>query len=51
MGVIVRSDDEHEMMVKGNDDDGWNSDAVMHWLRMRQNEDVVEGWGEWPRLR
>jgi hypothetical protein len=37
--------------MKGNDDDGWNSDGVMLWLRRRQNGDVVEWWGECPWLR
>jgi hypothetical protein len=42
MGVIVQSDDGHGMMVKGNDDDGWSSDDVVLWLKMRQNGDAVE---------
>jgi hypothetical protein len=46
MGIIVRRDDEHGMVVKGNDDGGWSSNAVVLWLERRQNEDVIE----WPRL-
>jgi hypothetical protein len=42
MCVVVRSDDEHVMAVKGNDSDRWSSDDVMFWLGRRQNEDVIE---------
>jgi hypothetical protein len=51
VGVVVRRDDRHEMAVKGNDDDGWCFDGVVLWLDRRQNGDVVEWWGESPRLR
>jgi hypothetical protein len=29
----------------------WNSDGMVLWLKRRQNRDVVEWCGEWPRLR
>jgi hypothetical protein len=32
-------------------DSGWSSDGVALWLGRRQNGDVVESWGEWPKLR
>ncbi len=42
MGVIVRSDDENETIVKENDDGGWSSDDMVLWLGMRQNRDTIE---------
>jgi hypothetical protein len=48
---VVRKDDERETAVKGNIDGGWSSDDVVLWLGRRQNGDVVEWWGEWPKLR
>jgi hypothetical protein len=51
VGVVVWRDDESETMMKENDDDGWSSDGVVIWLGRMQNEDVVERWGEWLRLR
>jgi hypothetical protein len=50
VGVVVRRDDMCETMVKGNDGGGWSSDGVVLWLGRRQNGDVVEWWGESPRL-
>jgi hypothetical protein len=47
----MRRYDEHETVVKGNDNDEWSSDSVVLWLGWRQNRDVVVWWGEWPRLR
>jgi hypothetical protein len=47
----MRRDNEHETMVKGNNDGRWRSDGVMLWLGRRQNRDVVEWWGEWVILR
>jgi hypothetical protein len=44
--VVVRRDNERKMTVKRNDDSGWRSDGVVHWLGRRQNGDVVEWWGE-----
>jgi hypothetical protein len=37
-------------MVKGNDDGGSSSNGVVLWLGRRQNGDVIEWWGGWPRL-
>jgi hypothetical protein len=42
MGVVVRRDNEHETMVKGNDDGGWSSNGVVLWIGRRQNGDAVE---------
>jgi hypothetical protein len=49
--VVVWRDDERETTVKKNDGDGWSSDGVMLWLGMRQNENTIEWWREWSRLR
>jgi hypothetical protein len=46
MYVIVRRDDEHVTVIKGNDDDGWSSDGAVLWLGKRQNSDVIEWWRE-----
>jgi hypothetical protein len=46
MYVIVRRDDEHVTVIKGNDDGGWSSDGVVLWLGKRQNSDVIEWWRE-----
>jgi hypothetical protein len=35
-------DNRHEIVVKGNNNDGWSSDGMMLWLGRRQNEDMVE---------
>jgi hypothetical protein len=51
MGVIVRRDDVHETVVKGNNGSEWSSDDVVLWLGRMQNEGTVEWWGEWLRLR
>jgi hypothetical protein len=51
MGVLVRRDDERGTTVKGNDGGGRSSNGVALWLGRRQNEDAVEWWGEWLRLR
>jgi hypothetical protein len=51
VGVIVRRYDGCEMAVKENDGDRWSSDGVVLCLGMRQNEDAVEWWREWSRLR
>jgi hypothetical protein len=40
--VVVWRDDEHGMMVKGNNGSGWSSDGVMLWLGRRQNGDTIE---------
>jgi hypothetical protein len=37
--------------VKGNGSDEWKFDDVVLCLGMRQNEDAVEWWREWLRLR
>jgi hypothetical protein len=50
MSVVVWRDDGRGMTMKGNDGGGWTSDGVVLWLVRRQNEDVVEWWGEWSRL-
>jgi hypothetical protein len=42
VGAIVRMDNEHVTVIKENDDDGWSSEGVVHWLGMRQNRDAVE---------
>jgi hypothetical protein len=47
----VQRDDGCEMTVKGNDCGRWSSDGMVHWLDRRKNGDMVEWWGEWPRLR
>jgi hypothetical protein len=47
----VWRDDGHGTTVNRNDDGGWSSDGVVVWLVRRQNRDVIELWGEWPRLR
>jgi hypothetical protein len=51
VGVIVRMDNRHEVMVKENYNGGWSSDDMVLWLWRRQNRDVVEWWGEWSMLR
>jgi hypothetical protein len=51
VGLIVQRDDRHGMAMKGNNGDMWSSDGVVLWPGRRQNRDVVEWWGEWPRLR
>jgi hypothetical protein len=51
VGVIVRRDDGHEALGKGNDNGGWSSDGVVLWLGRGQNGDTVEWWGEWAMLR
>jgi hypothetical protein len=51
MGVVVRMDNGRETTLKGNNDSGWSSDGVVLLLVRRQNGDMVEWWGEWPRLR
>jgi hypothetical protein len=51
VGVIVRTDDGHEIAVKGNDGGGWSIDGAVLWLGGMQDGDVVQWWGEWPRLR
>jgi hypothetical protein len=40
----VQRDDEHETVVKGDNNNGWSSDGVVLWLGRRQNGDVVEWW-------
>jgi hypothetical protein len=35
-------DNRHEIVVKGNNNDGWSSDGIVLWLGRRQNEDMVE---------
>jgi hypothetical protein len=35
MDVVVRRDDEHETIVKGNDGCEWSSDGVVLWLGRR----------------
>jgi hypothetical protein len=47
----VLSDDECGTTIKMNNVDGWSSDDVVLWLVRKQNGDVIEWWGEWPRLR
>jgi hypothetical protein len=42
VGVIVRSDDENETIVKENNDGGWSSDSMVLYLGRRKNEDAVE---------
>jgi hypothetical protein len=37
--------------VKEDDGDWWSSNGMVLWLGMRQNEDEVEWWEEWLRLR
>jgi hypothetical protein len=51
MGVIVRRDDDRGTTVKENGGGGWSSDGVVLWLGRRQNEDTIEWWGEWLKLR
>jgi hypothetical protein len=51
MGVVVWRDDGHETVVKGNNDSEWSSDDVVLWLGRMQNEDTVDWWGEWSRLK
>jgi hypothetical protein len=51
VGVVVWRDDGRGTAVKGNGDDGWSSNGVVLWLGRRQNGDMVEWWGEWPRMR
>jgi hypothetical protein len=51
VGVVVRRDDGHEKVVKGNDGVKWSFDGVMLWLVRRQIGDTNEWWGEWPRMR
>jgi hypothetical protein len=46
MGIIMGRDDGHETVVKVNDNNEWSSDGMLFWLGRRQNEDVVEWWGE-----
>jgi hypothetical protein len=43
MGVIVRRDNRHEIVVKENDSGGWSSDGMVLWLGRRQNGDVLSG--------
>jgi hypothetical protein len=47
----VWRDDGRGTTVNRNDDGGWSSDGVVVWLVRRKNRDVIELWGEWPRLR
>jgi hypothetical protein len=47
----VWRDNERRTTVKENDDSGWSSDGVVLWQGRRLNWDMVEWWGEWPRLR
>jgi hypothetical protein len=35
VGVVVQRDDGREIAVKGNDDDGQNSDGMVLWLWRR----------------
>jgi hypothetical protein len=42
VGVVVQMDNRHEIVVKGNNNDGWSSDGMVLWLGRRQNEDMVE---------
>jgi hypothetical protein len=46
----VWRDNVCETVIKMNDDDEWSSDWVILWLERRQNRDVFEWWGEWPKL-
>jgi hypothetical protein len=46
VGVVVRMDNEHVMVIKENDGDGWSSEGVVHWLGRRQNRDTIEWWRE-----
>jgi methionine synthase II (cobalamin-independent) len=45
VGGIMRRDDGHAMVEKGNDGGGWSSNGVVLWLGRRQNRDAVE-YGE-----
>jgi hypothetical protein len=43
VSVVVWRDDEHEMTVKENDDDGCSSDDVVLWLGRRQSGELLSG--------
>jgi hypothetical protein len=46
VGVVVQRDDEHDTMVKGNNDGEWIFDGMVLYLGRRKNGDVVEWWGK-----
>jgi hypothetical protein len=51
VGVVIRRNDGHGMMVERNDSGRWSSDGMALWLGRRKNRDTVEWWEEWQRLR
>jgi hypothetical protein len=66
VSIVIHRDNEYGAAVKGNDDDGWNSNGIVLLLERRQNggessQDwdelfiVVESmsqaiWGGWPAV-
>jgi hypothetical protein len=47
----VWRDDGHGTTVKENNGGRWSSIGMVLWLGRKQNGDVIECLGEWPRLR
>jgi hypothetical protein len=46
VGVIVWRDNEHRIVIKENDGDGWSFDDVVLLVERMQNREAVEWWGE-----